>query len=69
MKPAVVVHMAHLKALLMSGERLENYVDLLAVARAEAKRLLKTHENTNVKDISYSAKCRMHIAFLEVPDN
>lgn len=61
--------MGPLKALVVSGERLENYGDLLAVARAEAKRLLKTHENTNAKDILYSAKCRMHIAFVEVPEN
>jgi hypothetical protein len=61
--------MAHLKALLMSGERLENYGNFLAVVTAEAKRLPKTHENTNVKDISHSARCRVHIAFLEVSEN
>jgi hypothetical protein len=47
---------------------LEDYGDLLAFGRAEAKRLLRTHENVNVKDISYSAKCRVHVVVSEVPD-
>jgi hypothetical protein len=45
-----------LKALVVVGDGLEDYGDLLAVGRAEAKRMLRTHENVNVKDILYSAK-------------
>jgi hypothetical protein len=57
-----------LKALVVVGDGLEDYGDLLAVGRAEAKRLLRTHENVNVKDILYSAKCGVHIIVFEVPD-
>ena len=41
-----------LKALVVVGDGLEDYGDLLAVGRAEAKRMLRTHEN--VKGILYS---------------
>jgi hypothetical protein len=58
-----------LKALVVVGDGLEDYGDLLAVGRAEAKRLLRTHENVNVKDILYSAKCRVHIIVFEVPES
>jgi len=58
-----------LKALVVAGDGLEDYGDLLAVGRAEAKRLLRTHENVNVKDILYSAKCGVHIIVFEVPDS
>jgi hypothetical protein len=58
-----------LKALVVVGDGLEDYGDLLAVGRAEAKRLLRTHENVNVKDILYSAKCGVHIIIFEVPDS
>jgi len=44
------------------------YGDLLAIGRAEAKRLLRTHENVNVKDILFSAKCGVHIIIFEVPE-
>ena len=57
-----------LKALVVVGDGLEDYGDLLAVGRAEAKRLLRTHENVNVKDVLYSAKCGVHIIVFEVPD-
>jgi len=57
-----------LKALVVVGDGLEDYGDLLAVGRAEAKRLLRTHENVNVKDILYSAKCGVHIIVFEVPE-
>jgi len=56
-----------LKALVVVGDGLEDYGDLLAIGRAEAKRLLRTHENVNVKDILYSAKCGVHIIVFEVP--
>ena len=36
----------------------EYFGDLLAIGRTEAKRLLRTHKNLNVKDILYSANCR-----------
>jgi hypothetical protein len=58
-----------LKALVVVGDGLEDYGDLLAVGRAEAKRLLRTHENVNVKDILYSAKCGVHIIVFEVPNS
>ena len=45
---------------------MEDYGDLLAVGRAEAKRLLRTHENVSVKDILYSAKCGVHVIVFEV---
>ena len=61
--------MVRLKALVVVGDGLEDYGDLLAVGRAEAKRLLRTHENVNVKDILYSAKCRVHIIVFEVPES
>jgi hypothetical protein len=61
--------LVRLKALVVFGDGLEDYGDLLAVGRAEAKRLLRTHENVNVKDILYSAKCGVHIIVFEVPDS
>jgi hypothetical protein len=60
--------LVRLKALVVVGDGLEDYGDLLAVGRAEAKRLLRTHENVNVKDILYSAKCGVHIIVFEVPE-
>jgi hypothetical protein len=63
-----VVVLVRLKALVVVGDGLEDYGDLLAVGRAEAKRLLRTHENVNVKDILYSAKCGVHIIIFEVPE-
>ena len=29
--------------------------------------MLRTHENVNVKDILYSAKCGVHVIIFEVP--
>ena len=58
-----------LKALVVVGDGLEDYGDLLAVGRAEAKRMLRTHKNVNVKDILYSAKCGVHIIIFEVPES
>jgi len=58
-----------LKALVVDGDEMEDYGDLLAIGRAEAKRMLRTHENVNVKDILYSAKCGVHIVVFEVPDS
>jgi hypothetical protein len=63
------VVLVRLKALVVVGDGLEDYGDLLAVGRAEAKRLLRTHENVNVKDILYSAKCGVHIIVFEVPES
>jgi len=63
------VVLVRLKALVVVGDGLEDYGDLLAVGRAEAKRMLRTHENVNVKDILYSAKCGVHIIVFEVPDS
>jgi hypothetical protein len=60
--------LVRLKALVVAGDGLEDYGDLLAVGRAEAKRMLRTHENVNVKDILYSAKCGVHIIVFEVPE-
>lgn len=60
--------MVRLKALVVAGDGLEDYGDLLAVGRAEAKRMLRTHRNVNVKDILYSAKCGVHIVVVEVPE-
>jgi len=60
--------MVRLKALVVVGDGVEDYGDLLAVGRAEAKRMLRTHENVNVKDILYSAKCGVHIIVFEVPE-
>lgn len=61
--------MGRLKALVVHSENLEDYGDLLAVARAEAKRMLRTRENVNVMDIMYSAKCGVHIVTFEVPES
>ena len=41
----------------------------MAIGRAEAKRILKTRENVNVKDILYSAKCGVHVIVFEVPES
>jgi hypothetical protein len=60
--------MVRLKALVVVGDGLEDFGDLLAVGRAEAKRLPMTHENVSVKDILYSAKCGVHIVFFDVPE-
>lgn len=59
--------MVRLKALVVAAEGVEDYGDLLAIGRAEAKRMLRTHKNVNVKDILYSAKCGVHIVVVEVP--
>lgn len=58
-----MVVLVRLKALVVVGDGVEDYGDLLAVGRAEAKRLLRTHENVNVKDILYSAKCGVYVVF------
>ena len=61
--------MPRLKALVVfPNEKVRDYGDLLAIGRAEAKRLLRTHENVNVKDILYSAKLGVHIIIFEVPE-
>jgi hypothetical protein len=60
--------MVRLKALVVAGDGLEDYGDLLAIGRAEAKRMLRTHRNVNVKDILYSVKCGVHIVVFEVPE-
>lgn len=60
--------MVRLKALVVAGDEVEDYGHLLAIGRAEAKRLLRTHENVNVKDILHSAKCGVHIIVFEVPE-
>ena len=57
-----------LKALVVVGDGVEDYGDLLAIGRAEAKRLLRTQKNVSVKDILYSAKCGVHIVVFEVPE-
>lgn len=45
--------LVRLKALVVVGDGVDDYGDLLAIGRAEAKRLLRTHENVNVKGIMY----------------
>jgi len=62
--------MPRLKALVVfPNEKVRDYGDLLAIGRAEAKRILKTHRNVNVKDILYSAKLGVHIIIFEVPES
>lgn len=61
--------MVRLKALVVVGDGVDEYGDLLAIGRAGAKRLPRTHENVNVKDVLYSAKCGVHIIAFEVPDS
>jgi len=62
--------MVRLKALVVfPSDRIGDFGDLLAIGRAEAKRILKTHQNVNVKDILYSAKCGVHIILFEVPES
>ena len=64
------VFMVRLKALVVhSNLRIEDFGDLLAIGRAEAKRILKTHQNVNIKDIVYSAKCGVHVVLFEVPES
>jgi hypothetical protein len=58
--------MVRLKALVVAGDGVEDFRDLLAIGRTEAKRLLRTH--VNVKDILYSAKCGVHIIVFEMPE-
>jgi len=60
--------MVRLKDLVVFGDGVEDYGDLLAIGRAETKRLLRTHENVNVKDILYSARCGVHIIVFELPE-
>jgi len=60
--------MPRLKALVVfPNEKVEDYGDLLAIGRAEAKRILRTKENVQVKDILYSAKCGVHVVIFEAP--
>ena len=66
----LVVAMVRLKALVVSpNDRVGDFGDLLAIGRAEAKRILGTRENVNVKDILYSAKCGVHVIVFEVPES
>jgi len=43
--------LVRLKALVVVGDGVEDFGDLLAIGRAEAKRMLRTHESVNAKDI------------------
>lgn len=62
--------MVRLKALVVSpNDRVGDFGDLLAIERAEAKRILRTRENVNVKDILYSSKCGVHVVIFEVPES
>jgi len=62
--------MVRLKALVIfPNDGLGDFGDLLAVGRAEAKRILRTRENVNVRDILYSAKLGVHIIVFEVPES
>jgi hypothetical protein len=62
--------MVRLKALVViPNDSINDLGDLLAIGRAEAKRILKTHENVNVKDILYSAVCNVHIVLFKVPES
>jgi len=62
--------MVRLKALVViPNDKVRDFGDLLAIGRAEAKRILRTRENVNVKDILYSAKCGVHIVVFEVPES
>lgn len=47
--------MERLKALVVFRDELKDYGDLFAFGRAEAKRMLRSPENMNVKDILYLA--------------
>jgi len=49
------------------ADGLEDYGDLLAVARAEAKKMLRTQRNVRVVDILYSAKLGLYVVLFEVP--
>jgi len=62
--------MVRLKALVVfPNDRVGDFGDLLAIGRTEAKRILRTRENVNVKDILYSAKCGVHVIIFEVPES
>ena len=61
--------MVRFKALVVARDHLEEHKDLLAVEKAEAKRLLRTHEKVNVKDKLNLVKYRIHILFFETPEN
>jgi hypothetical protein len=62
--------MVRLKALVVfPNDRVEDFGDLLAIGRAEAKRILGTRENVNVKDIVYSAKCKVYVIVFEAPES
>jgi len=66
----LVVAMARLKALVVfPSDGVGDFGDLLAIGRAEAKRILGTRENVNVKDILYSAKCGVYVIVFEVPES
>jgi hypothetical protein len=62
--------MVRLKALVvLPSDKIDDFGDLLAISRAEAKRILRTRENVCVRDILYSARCGVHVALFEVPDS
>ncbi|EMR73655.1 hypothetical protein MCGE09_00570 [Thaumarchaeota archaeon SCGC AB-539-E09] len=66
----LVVFMVRLKALVVfPNDRAGDFGDLLAIGRAEAKRILRTRDNVNVIDILYSAKCGVHVIIFEVPES
>ena len=58
--------LVRLKALVVVGDGLEDYGDLLANERAGDKHMLGIRETVNVKDILYSAKCGVHIIVLRL---
>ena len=65
----VVVYGFFARAVVIPNDRIGDFGDMLTIVRAEAKRILRTRENVNDKDILYSAKCGVHVIIFEVPES
>ena len=49
-------------------ERIQDYGNVLAIARVEAQKIVSTHENLNIKSIMFNAECNVWVALYLLPD-
>lgn|GEM_PF-3105778 len=50
---------------IIPNEKTQDLGDLLAIARAEAQKREHTHENVNVKSLSFIPECGVYVAVYE----
>ena len=49
-------------------ERIRDYGSVLAIARVEAQKAVKTHEKLNIKSIIFNAECNVWVALYLLPE-